>query len=165
MAAGAVTVMKQRSFFLPFRGIIAKAEPAHHQRFRCHGFGGSFPRHGSRRAGCCQELIPKNESPPVSGGDFRLSKKLLLNVEVYRNAQHESLPCVRGGGPPNGGSEGLPLSAGDNPSVSPNGEPAPFTQGSLGRYRARSFFTRSNPRRLPAGIFRLRSVWKKVLLF
>ena len=41
-----------------------------------------------------------------------------------------------------------------NPSVSPNGEPAPFTQGSLGRYRARRFFDtlRGGPLALPGKI-------------
>ena len=47
-----------------------------------------------------------------------------LSRMVSPFASHQSLPCVRGGGPPNGGSEGLtiPQSA---------ALIAPFTQGSL----------------------------------
>jgi len=31
----------------------------------------------------------------------------VLHAVIYQFAQQQSLPCVRGGGPPKGGSEGL----------------------------------------------------------
>ena len=47
-------------------------------------------------------------------------------VRICGFAPHQSLPCVRGGGPLNGGSEGLSIP--QSASLT-----APFTQGSLGR--------------------------------
>ena len=38
---------------------------------------------------------------------LRLSKKSIFDVLIYQFALHQSLPCVKGGGPPLGGSEGL----------------------------------------------------------
>ena len=52
---------------------------------------------------------------------------MTASVSVSHICQCKSLPCARGGGPPQGGSEGLS----DNPPVSAYALPAPFAQGGL----------------------------------
>ena len=42
-------------------------------------------------------LRNKNKHPD-SGVLVQTVKKVISNVEVYQNALHQSLPCVRGGG-------------------------------------------------------------------
>ena len=91
--------------------------------------------------------------------------KPITTIVIYRTTQ--SLPCVKGGGPPNGGSEGLCstcffLRIGfrrirktfpHNPSVkNQRFLTAPFTQGSLGRSRASMInynFRRNDTERCP----------------
>ena len=77
----------------------------------------------ARGFGTCS---PSCGSIAVETSDAQQSTGLVRNLSrmVSPVAPHQSLPCVRGGGPPNGGSEGLPIP--QSASLT-----APFTQGSL----------------------------------
>jgi len=48
-----------------------------------------------------------HEKTGRTAAGFQTVEKVVFIAEVYRFAQHQCLPCVRGGGPPEGGSEGL----------------------------------------------------------
>ena len=61
---------------------------------------------------------------PAGGEQHSTGVVRVLSRNVSSVAPHQSLPCVRGGGPPTGGSEGLSIP--QSASLT-----APFTQGSL----------------------------------
>ena len=91
--------------------------------------------------------ISEKQKMPALWQAFQSVEKVNFTEGVYQFALHQSLPCVKGGGSPQGDSEGLrskkyriPIGFRRNPNIVLRQSlshavrvTAPFTQGSLGR--------------------------------